>query len=179
MSGGSEPTAREQIRLAAVALATDIGEACDGDHDDGRRIEHILRAAQRIYDWATAPAPVARLVGRIGTPTPITEGPPPMSNPQVPVTYQFPITIEPEDSQGNAVGDTLTWAASDPAVTVTADTTTLIGTVQVLTPATGVVVTATDGTNSYEYTFDAAVDAPVTLVGTVGVPTKIPAVPVA
>lgn len=186
MSGASEPTAREQIRLAAVALAADLDETCDDDpadehrRTDQHRIEHILRIAERIYAWATEPAPVARLVGRIGPLVPIPEGPPAMANPQVPVTYQFPITIEPEDSQGNAVGDTLTWTSSDPAdAPVTADTTTLIGTVQVLNPAVDITVTATDGTNSYEFTFDAAVDAPVTLVGTVGVPTKIPATPAA
>jgi hypothetical protein len=98
-----------------------------------------------------------------------------MSNPQVPVGYSVAITIEPEDAQGNAVSDNLTWTSSDTAAApVTADSTTLIGTVQVLTPAVGIVVTATDGTNSYQYTFDGVVDSPVTLVGTVGIPFKTP-----
>jgi hypothetical protein len=173
-------TDRWRLRLAAVGLAVRI----DGNELGPRRVgieqrtREALEAADEIYAWVTEPAPVARLVGRIGPLTPITQGDA-MSNPQIPVGYSFPITIEPEDTQGNAVGDTLTWSSSDAAAAVAADATTLIGTVAVLTPATSVIVTATDGTNSFEYTFDAVVDAPVTLVGTVGVPTKTPAAPAA
>lgn len=172
---------RMQLRLAAA----DLAERFDANELGPRRVgvleraREALEAADEIFAWVNRPAPVARLVGRIGPLTQIPEGSI-MANPQIPVGYSFDITIEPEDSEGNAVSDTLTWTSSDETdAPVTADSTTLIGTVEVLNAAVDNVITATDGTNSYEFTFDGVVDAPVTLVGTVGVPTKTDAAPAA
>lgn len=165
---------RVQLRLAAA----DLAERFDANELGPRRVgvlertREALEAADEIFAWVNRPAPVARLVGRIGPITPTPEGSN-MSNPQVPVGYSFNITIEPEDSQGNAVGDTLTWSSSDATdAPVTADPTTLIGTVEVLNPAADTVITATDGTNTYTYEFDGVADTPVALIGTVGVPFK-------
>ena len=72
----AEPTAREQIRLAAVTLAADIDDSCDDEPADARRIEHILHIAERIYAWATEPAPAALIEWRASRP-PGTSPPPP------------------------------------------------------------------------------------------------------
>lgn len=165
---------RMELRLAAVDAAVRLDANELGPRRVGieQRTREALEAAEQIYAWLTEPAPVARLVGRIGPLTQIPEGST-MANPQVPVGYSFNITIEPEDSQGNTVGDTLTWSSSDATdAPVTADPTTLIGTVEVLNPAVDNIVTATDGTNTYTYEFDGVADTPVALIGTVGVPFK-------
>lgn len=165
---------RMELRLAAVdaAVRLDANELGPRHVGTEQRTREALEAADQIYAWLTEPAPVARLVGRIGPLTQIPEGST-MANPQVPVGYSFNITIEPKDSQGNAVGDTLTWSSSDATdAPVTADTTTLIGTVEVLNPDVDTVITATDGTNTYTYEFDGVADTPVALIGTVGVPFK-------
>lgn len=139
-------------------------------------LDYVLDEAEAIYTWVVKPAPVVRLVGLVGAPFPTPEGSIPMANPQIPAGFSFTITIEPEDTLGVAVADTLTWTSSDVvAAPVAVDTTTLVGTVKVVSPATAVVVTATDGTNTFTYTFDAVVDAPVTLAATVSVPFKTPA----
>lgn len=164
-------TDREQLRLRVAEMAT--ARVCSILPEHRRDFAEI---ADEIYTWVTRPGPVARLVGRIGLPFPTLEGPPVMANPQVPAGFSFTITIEPEDIAGVAVADALTWTSSDAVdAPVTADTTSLVATVQVVAPATGVVVTATDGTNTFSYTFDGVVDAPVNLVATIGAPFKTPA----
>jgi hypothetical protein len=168
------PTDRIQLRLAAVDAAVRIDANELGPRRVGvcERTRDVLTAADQIYGWLAEPAPVARLIGRIGPLIPISEGNP-MANPQVPVGYSFTVTIEPEDTLGNEVSDSLTWSSSDETdAPVTADPTSLIGTVVVVNPAVDTVVTATDGTNTYEYTFDGVADTPVALIGTVGVPFK-------
>ncbi len=57
-----------------------------------------------------------------GAATPLPEGST-MANPQVPVSYQFDLTVAPEDVLGNPVSDTLTWTNSDTtgATTLTVD----------------------------------------------------------
>jgi hypothetical protein len=168
---------RQRATALNAAVAAMPAEHADDRETHERRRHQILRDADEFYAWLAAPAPVARLIGHVGPPTPIAEGNP-MSNPQIPAGYSVTITIEPEDIDGNAVTDTLTWTSSDPTdVTVTADTTTLIGTVAVLNPAVDVTVTATDGTNTYTYELDGVADAPVNLVATVSAPFKTPAAP--
>lgn len=177
--GGSVLSDRAKLRLAAVDLAVRLAESEDADGlieprhvGIEQRTREALEAAGQIFAWLTEPAPVARLIGRIGPLIKIPEGST-MSNPQIPAGYSFTITIEPEDLVGNAVGDSLTWASSDETdASVTADPTSLIGTVVVVNPAVDTVITATDGTNTYTYEFDGVVDAPVNLVGTVSAPFK-------
>lgn len=178
-NGGAVLSDRTKLRLAAVDLAVRLAESEDADGlieprhvGIELRTRETLEAAGQIFAWLTEPAPVARLVGRIGPLIKIPEGSP-MSNPQIPAGYSFTITIEPEDIDGNAVGDSLTWTSSDATdAPVTADPTSLIGTVEVINPAVDTVITATDGTNTYTYEFDGVVDAPVNLVGTVSAPFK-------
>lgn len=64
---------------------------------------------------------------------------------QITDTQQFPITVEPLDSKGDPTSDTLVWTITSTAgTTVTADTTTLVGTVKAGGPETGITVTVTD-----------------------------------
>jgi hypothetical protein len=104
-----------------------------------------------------------------------------MANPQVPVTYEFTLTVNPVDIEGNPVADTLTWTNSDTtgATTLTADgTSTLEVTIAVPGPGTptGVVITATDANGvSGSYTFDVVADVATAFTLAAGTPTKIPA----
>ena len=64
---------------------------------------------------------------------------------QITDTQQFDVTVQPLDSKGDATSDTLTWSiASAGGTTVTADATTLVGTVVAGNPETGVTVMVTD-----------------------------------
>jgi hypothetical protein len=104
-----------------------------------------------------------------------------MANPQVPVSYEFTLTVNPVDIEGNPVADTLTWSNSDTtgATTLTVDdATTLVVTIAVPGPgtATGVVITATDADGvTGSYTFDAVADVASAFTLAAGTPTKIPA----
>lgn len=141
-----------------------------------RTIENTLRLAEAYEAWLDRPRPVVRLVAVVGPLVPISKGNTMTDTDlQLPTTYEFTITLDPEDQQGNTLPDTLAWTSTDPTnAPVSADTTTLVGTVQLLNPTTGVVVTATDGTNTYTYpTFDVVADAVVDLAATVGALTKI------
>lgn len=103
-----------------------------------------------------------------------------MANPQVPVGYQFSLTVAPVDVLGNPVSDTLTWTSSDVtgATTLTVnDATTLVVTVAVPGPGTltDVVITATDANNNTgSYTFDVVADVATALSFTASAPVKIP-----
>lgn len=104
-----------------------------------------------------------------------------MANPQLPVGYQFNLTVAPVDVLGNPVSDTLTWTNSDTtgATTLTVDdATTLVVTVAAPGPGTptGVVVTANDAQgNTGSYTFDVVADAATSFSIGASVPVKIPA----
>lgn len=64
---------------------------------------------------------------------------------QITDTQKFDITVLPEDSKGDPTSDSLTWTISSTAgTTVTADSTTLIGTVVAGNPEVGITVTVTD-----------------------------------
>lgn len=82
---------------------------------------------------------------------------------QITDTQKFTITVQPLDSKGDPTSDTLTWAISSTAgTTVTADESTLIGTVVAGNPEAGITVTVTDpngvtGTLSFDVTAGAAV----------------------
>ena len=100
-----------------------------------------------------------------------------MANLQVPVSYEFDITVNPTDIEGNPVPDTLTWTISDTTNTTLTvdDATTLKVTIQVLAPSAGVVVTATDATGiTGTLDFDAVADVPTALTLTTSTPVKIP-----
>lgn len=100
-----------------------------------------------------------------------------MANFQVPVGFEFDITVIADDILGNPVPDTLTWALSDTtnaALTVD-DATTLKVTIQAVAPATGITVTATDPNNvTGSLTFDTVPDVATSLVLTPATPVKIP-----
>lgn len=104
-----------------------------------------------------------------------------MANPQVPVSYEFTLTVNPTDIEGNPVADTITWTNSDTtgATTVTPDgTTTLEVTVAVPGPGTptGVVITATDANGvTGSYTFDVVADVASAFTLAATTPVKIPA----
>lgn len=104
-----------------------------------------------------------------------------MANPQVPVSYEFDLTVNPTDLEGNPVADNLTWTNSDTtgATTLTVDdTTTLKVTIKVVGPATptGVVITATDANAvTGSYTFDVVADAATAFTIAATTPTRIPA----
>jgi len=95
---------------------------------------------------------------------------------QITDTQQFDITVAPLDSKGDPTSDTLTWAISSAnGTTVTADPTTLVGTVVAGNPEVGITVTVTDpngvtGTLSFDVT--AGVAKSLTL--TPGTPTEQP-----
>lgn len=100
-----------------------------------------------------------------------------MANLQVPVGYEFDITVAPEDIEGNPVPDTLSWTISDTTNTTLTvdDATTLKVTIQVLNPSTGVTITATDPSGlSGALDFDAVADVVASLALTPAAPVKIP-----
>jgi PKD repeat protein len=109
-----------------------------------------------------------------------------MANPQLPVSYQFDLTVSPTDLEGNPVTDALTWTSSDAtgATTLTVDdATTLKVTVAAPVLATpvsplplGIVVAATDVLgNATSYTFDVVADVATKLAVAASAPVKIPA----
>lgn len=100
-----------------------------------------------------------------------------MANLQVPVGYEFDITVVPTDIEGNPVSDTLTWVISDTTNTTLTvdDATTLKVTIAVTGVSAGVVVTATDPTGIVgTFDFDAVADVPVALMLTATKPVKVP-----
>jgi PKD repeat protein len=109
-----------------------------------------------------------------------------MANPQLPVSYQFDLTVAPTDLEGNPVADALTWTNSDTtgATTLTVDdATTLkvtVGAPVLATPVsplpTDVVITATDALgNVVSYTFDVVADVATKLAVSAAAPVKITA----
>src|SRR5258707_3094174 len=112
-----------------------------------------------------------------GAATPLPEGST-MANPQVPVSYQFDLTVAPEDVLGNPVSDTLTWTNSDTtgATTLTVDdATTLKVTVAVTGVATGVEIATSDASGlTGSDTLDAVADGGTTLRLTPSAPAKTP-----
>lgn len=112
-----------------------------------------------------------------GTASPLIPGES-IANPQVPVSYQFDLTVAPVDVLGNPVADTLTWTNSDTtgATTLTVDdATTLKVTVAVTGVASDVVITATDPSGlTGSYTFDAVADVATSLSLTPSAPVKTP-----
>jgi hypothetical protein len=102
-----------------------------------------------------------------------------MANPQVPVGYQFDLTVSPVDVLGNPVADTLTWTNSDTsgatALTVD-DATTLKVTIAVTGTVTDAVVTATDANGlTGSYAFDGVPDVATALTLAPSTPVRIPA----
>ncbi len=93
---------------------------------------------------------------------------------QITDTQQFTITVEPEDSKGDATSDTLTWAISSTAGTkVTADATTLLGTVVAGGPEAGITVTVTDPNGiTGTLSFDVVAGEAKTLSLTAGTPSE-------
>jgi archaellum component FlaG (FlaF/FlaG flagellin family) len=95
---------------------------------------------------------------------------------QITDTQEFVITVQPEDSKGDPTSDTLTWSIKSTAgSTVTADTTTLLGTVVAGGPETGITVTVTDPNGvTGTLSFDVVAGAAKTLTLTPGSPTDQP-----
>lgn len=101
-----------------------------------------------------------------------------MANFQVPVGFEFDITVVADDILGNPVPDALTWTISDTvnAALAVDDATTLKVTVAATGVSAGVVVTATDANGvTGTLDFDAVPDVATTLVLTPATPVKIPA----
>ena len=98
---------------------------------------------------------------------------------QITDTQEFPITVEPLDSKGDKTSDTLTWTIKSTAgATVTADATTLVGTVVAGGPETGVTVTVSDPNGlTGTLSFDVVAGAAKTLTLTPGTPVEQPPVP--
>jgi hypothetical protein len=95
---------------------------------------------------------------------------------QITDTQEFPITVEPVDSKGDPTSDTLVWSIKTAAgATVSADATTLIGTVKAGGPETGVTVTVTDPNGlTGTLSFDVVAGAAKTLTLTPGTPVAQP-----
>lgn len=95
---------------------------------------------------------------------------------QITDTQEFTITVEPEDSKGDATSDTLTWSISSTAgTTVTADETTLVATVIAGNPEVGITVTATDPNGiTGTLSFDVVAGVAKTLSLTPGTPSEQP-----
>jgi len=182
------PSVREQLRLAAADLALRRIETTDRDdneHPDRRAsLTALLRDADRVYTWLTAPAPPASITLTAG---PITD----QRSDAVATTttgadmalelgdsQQVTITAAPRDAEGQPTTDTITWTVDNTtavqALQVSGDTleVTLLG----ATPATGVTLTATDASgNSAPFVFD-VVAGPATSLGlTAGPVTDQPA----
>jgi len=108
-----------------------------------------------------------------------------MANPQVPVSYEFTLTVNPVDIEGNPVADTITWTNSDTtgATTVTPGATSLEATIAVPVLATpvsplpvGVIITATDANGiTGTYAFDVVADVASSFTLAATTPVKIPA----
>jgi hypothetical protein len=97
---------------------------------------------------------------------------------QITDTQQFDINVQPMDSKGNVVPDSLSWTiASTAGTTLTVDdATTLLVTVVAGGPEAGVAVTATDANGlTGTLTFDVVGGAATILNLTPGAPVEQPA----
>jgi hypothetical protein len=142
----------------------------------------VLAAASRFLAWVTSArltlttAPLTWEQGSpsISTPTQYTAG----GKVQLTDTQQVVLSVEPEDSKGQATSDTLTWSSSDTTVISlqpAADTLSCLCVAGV--PGTGVTVTVTDGTLSASDNFDVVAGAAASLVITEGTPEAQPPAP--
>jgi hypothetical protein len=103
-----------------------------------------------------------------------------MANPQLPAGYEFNLTVDPTDIEGNPVADSITWTGETGGVTLTVDdSTTLVVTVAApagTTPATGIVIPAPHaGGVTATYTFDVVADVAAAFTIAASTPVKIPA----
>lgn len=144
----------------------------------------VIRVAEVFYRWLASGHPKDFLVITASNLRPITPADAgtfakgnTMANPQVPAGYQFDLTVAPVDVLGNPVADTLTWTNSDAtgATTLTVDdATTLKVTIQVLSPVTDAVITATDAAGlTGSYAFDGTPDVATAFTLAASAPVKI------
>ena len=177
----------EITRPEALRLAVQLHASQDHGFPFDRRsiTERVIETAGQFSAWLLA-AP-ARLVLR-AAPFTFEQGPPGPGTPTrhhqtggtVSVTMtdsqQVTYTVEPEDSKGFAVSDTITWSSDDAGavLTVTVSDDGLSATFAAVAPGTAT-ISATDGTLSASDLITVTAGGVASLVLTPGTPADEPA----
>lgn len=157
---------------------------------DHNQALEVISVAEVFYRWALTGRHRDFLLLTASNLRPLShprhlEGQHPMANPQVPIGYQFDLTVNPTDVLGNPVSDTLTWTDSDSSGTTTLtvdDATTLKVTVACPGPNVlgGVIITVVDADGvTGTYTFDVVADVATAFTFAASTPVKIAPAPTA
>lgn len=139
----------------AALIAAAILHAKQGAEDLGP----VLETADALLPWAEG-LQLSIMVSSVtyqqgSTPSPQDTKRTPGGNVQLTDTQQVTLSVDPEDSKGQSVSDTLTWTSSDDTVVSLQPATDGKSCLCVAgNPGTGVVVTVSDGTLSATDNFD-------------------------
>lgn len=173
---------RTVLRMAALEAASRI--AAKSCAPMQVRVTEVEAATERFYELLTAEDPAVRLVLTAGMVYEIANGQRVVDGwparkgtaMQLKDNQQVDLAVEAVDAKGfDVVGDTITWTASDTtAVTLVPAPDGRSVTVVANSPATGVVLTATDGTLTVTDTIDVITGDAVALKITEGMPVNQP-----